>query len=783
MAIPRLAASVLLLAPGLFAQAAPELGTLHAIGVDSRIVRNDTTSPVMRGVPQVVWSTVVTVSGASWLRLEYGGVLLAGAATPGSDGSFVRLTSLLDGAVQTQHLEHVAQWRDTSAYFNGDSVLVELLAHQGTGDNRLIVRDAVAGPVAPGFPDSICGNTDDRVLSSDPRCARVAPVGCTAWMIDDCGHCFLSAGHCDGSNFQTLQFNVPLSTSSGAWQYPPPSDQYAVDLSSIQGSGGNTAIGNDWMHFGVFDNSTTGLSPFEANGGQTFTLLPAPTPTGSTLRVTGYGTVEAPVSPTWRSVQKTHTGAFTNNTGTRIQYTVDTTGGNSGSPVILDGSNQTIGIHTNAGCSATGGANNGTASDNQDLQTAIANPLGVCECIGVRFTYVNGLPEVVAPGGRTVRVRLDGTAAVNASTLRLWYSTGGTFLSTTGTSVGVDTYDLTIPSSPCGGQVMFYLSVDDTTGTTWRSPENAPTSVFRAPVALSLTSVRDYDFETNPPGWSVVDTSLSTGSWVRAVPADSRGPQADFDGSGSCWVTGNSDNEDVDGGPTRLVTETIDLSQADDPWVRFATWFESAQGGVPHTGNDVFEVEVSNDGGANWTSYATITSTIGWTSHQLRVRDVFATPLQFAMRFVVADSPNDSVTEAALDAFRVDDITCPEPSWSLLGTACSNATSAPTMTLLSPPAIGTTHQVRVDGVGPGIPVMVIGFGITLVPLPAPPFANNCLLLTTPDVLEPLAPFAGFAIWSLAIPNDPGLDGTTFYGQAMVLDSTWTLSRTSLATIR
>ena len=32
---------------------------------------------------------------------------------------------------------------------------------------------------------SICGPTDDRELSDDPRSARAVPIGCTAWLFND----------------------------------------------------------------------------------------------------------------------------------------------------------------------------------------------------------------------------------------------------------------------------------------------------------------------------------------------------------------------------------------------------------------------------------------------------------------------------------------------------------------------------------------------------------------------------------------------------------------------
>jgi hypothetical protein len=53
---------------------------------------------------------------------------------------------------------------------------------------------------------------------------------------------------------------------------------------------------------------------------------------------------------------------------TALRYTVDTQGGNSGSPVIVEGGgNVAIGIHTHGGCSATGGSNAGTGFRYQGL--------------------------------------------------------------------------------------------------------------------------------------------------------------------------------------------------------------------------------------------------------------------------------------------------------------------------------------------------------------------------------------------------------------------------------
>ena len=51
--------------------------------------------------------------------------------------------------------------------------------------------------------------------------------------------------------------------------------------------------------------------------------------------------------------------------------------GNSGSPIIAQGTDVTVGIHTNGGCSQSGGANIGTSFENDGLETALRNFSGV----------------------------------------------------------------------------------------------------------------------------------------------------------------------------------------------------------------------------------------------------------------------------------------------------------------------------------------------------------------------------------------------------------------------
>jgi len=137
--------------------------------------------------------------------------------------------------------------------------------------------------------------------------------------------------------------------------------------------------GNDYSYFGTFPNSTSGLTAHQAQN-DAYTLANAvPAMTGQPLRITGYGTTAAPISRTWNQVQKTHVGEFFSFTGTLLRYRPDTTGGNSGSPVTEESTGLTFGIHTHAGCTSTGGSNQGTALNNAGWTTARANPRGVCK--------------------------------------------------------------------------------------------------------------------------------------------------------------------------------------------------------------------------------------------------------------------------------------------------------------------------------------------------------------------------------------------------------------------
>ncbi len=392
-----LAGVLFLTLPGLQAaraQEAPPPSRDVKLGIDSGSHFNHGTET------QIVWSTLVDVPGAAWLRLHFETVRLP--VDPESlESSVIRITSLEDAAVQHLGATACRQWRNSTAYFNGDQLLVELVAVPGALENRVVISTATAGIEDYDSFTSICGPTDDRLLSSAQRDCRIMPVGCTGFIIDDAHHQLLTAGHCaDGpGDLQVAEFNVPLSDGEGNLNHPGPEDQYTVDPDSRQFSDGG--VGSDWAYFGCFPNTETGLTPFLAAGGEYYPLADeAPQVSGQIIRITGYGTVSPPVPLEWNQVQKSHTGPYWDLSGTTVEYRVDTTGGNSGSAVLNEDTGEAIGIHTHGGCTSEGGSNSGTAIDNAALLDALENPQGVCAPFSLEISNL--------VGGETAQVTATG---------------------------------------------------------------------------------------------------------------------------------------------------------------------------------------------------------------------------------------------------------------------------------------------------------------------------------------------------------------------------------------
>ena len=436
---------------------------------------HDNPSPV----EGLVWSNFVILPPATpWLRLRFLGANLG-------KGSWIRITSVLDGEHMIMRQHNFAEWGNTSAYFNGNAVMIELFAGAGTTGNSIDVLEAIAGDADASFsePDTICGQTDDRVPSSDPRVGRLS-MGCTGWIIDvpsSINKLHLSAGHCATAG-AVLSFAVPGSQANCALVAPPPSKQFAVDSNTMQSLNGG--VGADWWVFRCFPNSTTGRTSFQEQGAA-FALATAVPATGTQLRNYGYGLdgtntnnatgangscscTAANGTGTRNQTQQTHTGLLNQVTTSTLNYDFDTCGGNSGSVVLHAGTDQAIGIHTHGGCSTTAGTNNaGTVITLASLQAAIAAvaPPAVA----------NDLCSAPAQLGFGVNGPHDNTAATSdlltwgcgSSVGRdLWFrftvACAGTYTFSTCTPTRTFDTVLQVLSGPCGA--LTALGCNDDTG-------------------------------------------------------------------------------------------------------------------------------------------------------------------------------------------------------------------------------------------------------------------------------------------------------------------------------
>lgn len=216
---------------------------------------------------------------------------------------------------------------------------------------------------------SICG-TDDRVPSTDPKVARALGSitdsgGCTVTMISS--SCAISAGHCK-SVLGIAEFNTPPSRS-GRIQHPAQEDIYEIDQNSLKVT--YEGIGEDWAVMKILPNKITGLLPGDAQGHYEVTFE-APE-VNDEIIITGYG-LDRP-DPERNLAQQTHSGDITRfgtYTPTVMYHDADTMGGNSGSSILQSKSGKIIAIHTNGGCSRSGGDNAGTLIHNSpELVSAI----------------------------------------------------------------------------------------------------------------------------------------------------------------------------------------------------------------------------------------------------------------------------------------------------------------------------------------------------------------------------------------------------------------------------
>lgn len=282
------------------------------------------------------------------------------------------------------------------------------------------------------------------------------------------------------------------------------------------------------------------------------------------------------------------------------------------------------------------------------------------------------LPSVVSPaGGAVLSAKPITRNGVSIASVELMLNTGAGFSPIAMSDNGDGTYSATLPVVPCGDDISYFFSAQTTDGFVATFPTNGASEPLTAAVISAINALFVDNAETNT-GWAV-SGSVADGAWNRGVPVgggDRGDPPTDFDGSGSAWLTDNTDgNSDVDDGTTILTSPPLDATGGNTT-LSFALWYSNNVGEI----DDSMTVQISNNNGNNWTTVLTLgpgdaASGGGWNTYSYQLDTLFPNPSsQVRLRFNVSDTGVGSVVEAGVDDIRLEQRICED-----VGAGCSEA--------------------------------------------------------------------------------------------------------------
>ncbi|MEM1186138.1 MAG: GC-type dockerin domain-anchored protein [Planctomycetota bacterium] len=280
---------------------------------------------------------------------------------------------------------------------------------------------------------------------------------------------------------------------------------------------------------------------------------------------------------------------------------------------------------------------------------------------GLQIQPVN-FPTELTPGApETFEVEIDlgDETLATPPTLLFRGDSGASFSTAVLVNTDGDLYEATLPAFDCDEEPEFFISAVGTVTGVSRFPASGNAQA----IVTNGSQVEFSDDGEIDLGYTV-SGDATDGQWTLGVPLNNgRGdPVADFDGSGSAWLTDNSaadgGNSDVDNGTTFLTTPPIDLSE--DSIVTFAYWFNDIASGAVQ-GGDAFTVEISTNGGTTFSLVRSFsTASNAWRTDTLTegVDYNAAAPGLGRLRFGASDIGTQNVIEAGVDAIVVTTRTC-----------------------------------------------------------------------------------------------------------------------------
>ena len=288
--------------------------------------------------------------------------------------------------------------------------------------------------------------------------------------------------------------------------------------------------------------------------------------------------------------------------------------------------------------------------------------------IGIDFSYPKGLPEMVAPvEPLDLAVMLEPSNGVldeTSPTLHYTIDDGPT-VSIPMQGSGSN-WVAPLPGFDCGDDVGIAFTARLLDGSEYRDP---PLGEHAVEIISDLVVIFEDDMEAGTNGWTTnAEGTGTTGAWELADPIATIAAGLQYApgeaASGTfCWVTqnglvgGSAGTADVDGGPFTLTSPVFDLD-GEEATVSFDWWLVNDD--LDTTAEDTLLVEVTN--GGPWVTARAITSnSSGWNTESFKIGDHIVPSSTVQIRFQIADVPNNSLTEAAIDDVVVERIECVQP--------------------------------------------------------------------------------------------------------------------------
>jgi len=305
-------------------------------------------------------------------------------------------------------------------------------------------------------------------------------------------------------------------------------------------------------------------------------------------------------------------------------------------------------------------------------------------------TALGDTPDETGPYTVEADVIANFGGAITGAELRYRVNGLGGFLSLPMTNTTGDTFAAGIPGQISPSRVEYYVNATESGGTDKSFPEGGESAPLTFRIG-DITPIIVTEFEAGADGFvgGAPGDTATTGQWTLGNPIGTAAQtEDDHTAVGvNCWFTGQGSpggslgENDVDGGITTLLSPVFDASGLNSIEVSYWRWYSNTEGASPNA--DIFEVEVSANGGATWVDVETVGPTGagtdgGWIQASFELTSIVTPSANMQLRFIASDLGNGSIVEAAIDDIEIVGLGSSIPDPVRYCTANPNSTGLPT---------------------------------------------------------------------------------------------------------